>query len=387
MSPRRRHLFNRLPARLALAAAAVLGPVTVARCRGTQEAPAAQPPPPPSGEVRLEPDSPKLAYISVDTVLPRTERVVAVLPAQLVPNEDHTVHVATPVAGRVRTLEVQLGDRVRAGQALARIASSDVAQAQSELLKAEASLTQATTALARARDLYQSTVIALKDLQQAESDEAQARAERDRAAARVKLLGAGSTTVGQEYVLRAPIGGEIVERAINVGAEVRPDNAQTLITISALDTLWLTASAYQRDLASAKKGDKLVFTTDAAPGRRFTATVNYVSNVLDPQTRTATIRAVLPNSDHALRTQVFGEARLLAPDTARVPVVPVEALVTRGSTTVVYVEAAPGRFVRRPVSVGEDDGQVAAITSGLRLGERVVTRGSLLLDADASESR
>ncbi len=366
---------------------AALAASSLHACRGAEAAPAADPQAPPPGEVQLEPNSPKLAYISVDTVALRTERVVAVLPAQLTVNEERTVRVASPVNGRVRTVDVQLGDRVRAGQVLARIASSDIAQAQSDLLKAEAAQAQASTALARARDLYQHQVIALKDLQQAESDERQARAERDRAAARIKLLGAEGQAIEQEFVLRAPIAGEIVERPVSVGTEVRSDGAQVLVTISLLDTLWLVANAYQRDVAAAQKGDTLVFTTEAAPGRRFTATVQYVSPVLDPQTRTATIRAVLPNHERALRTQVFGDARLMAPDSARVPVVPVEALVTHGQEIVVWVEVSPGHFVRRPVGVGDDDGALAAITSGLRLGEHVVTRGSLLLDADASQGR
>jgi cobalt-zinc-cadmium efflux system membrane fusion protein len=367
--------------------ASLLSGTWLGACRAAGEAPVAEPPTPPPGEVRLEPNDPKLAYITVDTVAPRTEKVVAVLPAQLVVNEDHTVRIASPVTGRVRTLGVELGQRVQRGQALMHIASSDVGQAESDLLKAQAALAQASATLNRARDLYQNKVVALKDLQQAESDEAQARAERDRAAARVNLLGASTGEVRQEFVLRSPIDGEVVERNVNAGAEVRSDNAQTLVTISSLDTLWLTANAYQRDLAAAKKGDRLAFTTDAAPGRRYLARVQYVGSVLDPQTRTATIRAVLPNPDHALRTQVFGDARLLAPDSARVPVAPVEALVTHGSETVVYVEAGPGHFVRRPVTVGEDDGQSAAILSGLRIGERIVTRGSLLLDSEASGNR
>ncbi len=356
-------------------------------CRPASEAPAAEPPTPPSGEVHLEPNDPKLAYITVDTVAPRTEKVVAVLPAQLVVNEDHTVRIASPVTGRVHTLDVELGQRVQRGEALMHIASSEVGQAESDLLKAQAALAQTSAALNRAGDLYQNKVIALKDLQQAESDEAQARAERDRAAARVNLLGAATGEVRQEFVLRSPIDGEVVERNVNAGAEVRSDNGQTLVTISSLDTLWLTANAYQRDLAAARKGDRLAFTTDAAPGRRYLARVQYIGSVLDPQTRTATIRAVLPNPGHALRTQVFGDARLLSPDSARVPVAPVDALVTHGNETVVYVEAGPGRFVRRPVTVGEDDGQSAAILSGLRIGERVVTRGSLLLDSEASGNR
>ena len=355
-------------------------------CRTADDAPAAEQPATPPGEVRLEPNDPRLAYLRLDTVAPRIEKVVAVLPAQLVVDEDHTARIASPVTGRVRTLDAQLGDPVHAGQPLAHIASSDVAQAESDLLKSQAALSQASAGLYRARDLYRNQVIALKDLQQAESDEAQAHAERERAAARVQFLGASAEEVRQAFVLRSPIDGEVVERNLNPGAEVRSDNPQTLFTISSLDTLWLTASAYQRDLATAKKGDRLAFTTEAAPGRQYIARVQYVSSVLDPETRTATIRAVLPNPDHALRTQVFGEASLLAPDSARVPVVPVEALVTHGSQTVVYVEATPGRFLRRAVEVGADDGRSAAITSGLRIGERVVSGGSLLLDAEAAGS-
>src|SRR5262245_58012507 len=161
---------------LLLALGLLLAMLLVA-CRTTDDAPAPEPPASPSGEVRLEPNDPKLAYLTLDTVAPRTEKVVAVLPAQLVVDEDHTSRIASPVTGRVRTIDVELGDRVHAGQALAHIASSDVAQAESDLLKSQAALSQASAALERARDLYQNKVIALKDLQQAESDEAQARAE------------------------------------------------------------------------------------------------------------------------------------------------------------------------------------------------------------------
>lgn len=343
--------------------------------REALEASSATPPP---GEVWVTPGSPQLANISVDTVRARRERVVAVLPAQLVLDEDHTVRVVSPVAGRVRSLDAAAGDHVAAGQALAHLISSDAAQAQSDLAKAEAALAQTSAALTRGRDLYANHVIALRDLQQAESDDAQARAERDRAALRVQQLGANGT-VGQEYALRAPIRGEVVDRTANPGAEVRPDNPQPLFTISALDTLWLTASVYERDLAAVRRGERVVFTTDAAPGRAFSATVSYVSDVLSPDTRTATLRAVFPNPEGQLKTQIFGQARIIAPDSSRVPVVPSMALVTKGTTTVVFVQVAPGRFVARPVTVTDDDGETAAVVSGLRPGELVVTRGSILL--------
>ncbi|MFI5207844.1 MAG: efflux RND transporter periplasmic adaptor subunit [Gemmatimonadales bacterium] len=342
--------------------------------------------PVPPGEVRLPPDSPKLASISVDTVRARREKVVVVLPAQLVLDEDHTVRVTSPVLGRVRSIDAAPGDHVEAGRALAHIASSDVAQAQSDLQRAEAALTTASTSLVRARDLFAHQVIAQRELQQAVNDSAQARAERDRAQARVQQLGA-SPSVGQDYVLRAPIAGDVVDRTLNPGMEVRPDLAVPLFTVSSLDTLWLVASVYERDLAAVRRGEHVLFTTEALPGRVVSARVSYVSSALDPVTRTATLRALVSNGDRALHPSTFGDVKVVAPDSSGVPVVPILALVTHGAETVVFVQTAPGRFSMRPVQVTDDDGQTAVVVSGLRPGEVVVTRGSLLLSAEATPVR
>ena len=302
---------------------------------------------PPPGEVWLPPGSPKLASISVDTVRARNERVVVVLPAQLALDEDHTVRVASPVTGRVRTLDAAPGDRVAAGDALAHIVSGDVAQAQSDVQRAEAALTTATTSLARARDLFAHHIVAQRDLQQAVNDSAQARAERDRAQARVGQLGAGPD-VGAEYVLRAPIGGDVVDRVANPGMEVRPDLPAPLFTVSRLDTLWLTAGVYERDLNRVRRGQRVLFTTEALPERTIAARIAHVSSALDPGTRTATLRALVP---------------------------------------MVFVRTAPGRFALRPVQVTNDDGATAVVVAGLRPGEVVVTRGSLLLSAEAAPAR
>jgi len=355
---------------------------TGGRRAGELEA-ASQPPP---GEVWLPPGSPKLASISVDTVRARGEKVVVVLPAQLALDEDHTVRVASPVSGRVRTLDAAPGDRVAAGGALAHIVSSDVAQAQSDLQRASATLTTALTSLARARDLFAHHIIAQRDLQQALNDSAQARAERDRAQARVQQLGTGPD-VGEEYVLRAPIGGDVVDRVANPGMEVRPDLPAPLFTVSRLDTLWLTASVYERDLNTVRRGQRVLFTSEALPDRTIAARIVHVSSALDPVTRTATLRALVPNASRALHPLMFGEVRIIAPDSSGLPVVPTLALVTQGDATVVFVKTGPGRFALRPVHVTNDDGQTAVVIDGLRPGEVIVTRGSLLLSAEAAPVR
>ena len=335
-----------------------------------------------SGEIVFEASSPKFASVDVETVRVSNERTIAMMPAQVVLDEDHTVRVYSPVSGRIRALLVRAGDVVSKGAPLARIVSADFAQATSDLVKAQSASAQTSAARARAEDLYVHRVIALRDLEQARNDALQARAEEERAKQRVTLLGGGDGVQG-EYVLKAPIGGAVLDRLANAGAEVRPDATAPLFTISSLETLWLVAQAPQRDLALLRRGAHLTFTTDAAPGRVFDARVSYVGDQLDPSTRTAAVRATLVNHDRALRAMIVGVGRLSAPDSAAHVVIPTRALVTHGEETVVFVEKARGHFERRAVVVGDDDGTTVTIRAGLEPGERVVTRGSILLGAEA----
>src|SRR3984957_2690633 len=300
----------------------------------------------PPGVVQLEP--PEMAQISIDTVRVRTQRVIATLPAQLLLDENKTVRVVSPVAGRIRTLDAQPGDIVRAGQALAHIVSSDLAQAQSDRAKAVAASQQSGTALVRAESLYVHKVIALKDLQQAQADAASDKAELGRTEQRVRQLGAGESPEG-DFVLTAPLAGEIVDRDANPGLEVVANGSTNLFTISSLETLWLTAQAYHQNLSQVHRGQHVVFTTQAMPDHRYDAVVTYVGGSLDATTRTATVRATLDNPGRLLRAQTFGEVRLYAADSSHVPTVPVTALVTAGPETIVFVEIGPNRFARRTV--------------------------------------
>jgi cobalt-zinc-cadmium efflux system membrane fusion protein len=368
------------PRRLRLLAAFAAA-TAAAACGTTRTAESAESPPARDGDIVIDSASGKLAALTIDTVRLTRERAVAMLPAQLALDENHTVRVFSPVTGRIRALLAEPGAHVAAGAPLAQIASGDLAQAVSDQAKADAALAQTAAALARAEDLYAHKVIALKDLEQARSDAAQARAESARTRQRTAQLG-GTADIQGDFVLRSPIDGVVIDRAANAGAEVRPDATAQLFTVSALDTLWLVASAPQRDLGKLHAGEHLVFTTDAAPGRAFDARITYVGDQLDPVTRTTVVRASIANRDRSLRAMVVGTARLMAAGGEARVVIPTGALITHGSEVIVFVEKSRGRFERRPVIVDDDDGSTATIREGLKAGERIVTRGSILLSAE-----
>lgn len=341
----------------------------------------------PDGEVQLAPDSPKRSSIEVEAVRPATERVIATLPAQVVPDEGHTVRVASPVTGHITTLDARAGDHVQQGQSLAHIRTADAVQASSDVAKALAAWHAAHATLTRTADLYEHKVAAARDLEQAKNDDAQAHAEYERARARATQLGMTAGMISDDYVLRAPVAGVVLDRAANPGAEVRADNGQTLFTISSLDAVWLAVSVPQRDIAQVHRGARLRFRTEAAPGRTFDARVDFVSDALDPVSRTGTARAMLANPGGVLHVQATGDAQLVVAEQTDAVAIPTRALVTHGSSTVVFVEMSPGHFARRVVTVRDDDGTTATIAAGLSTGERIVTTGSLLLAAEADRAR
>ena len=122
------------------------------------------------------------------------------------------------------------------------------------------------------------------------------------------------------------------------------------------------------------------------PGRSASVSAWTYGTRLSARRSSATARAVLANPGGALRMQATGEAQLLVTDQTDAMSIPTRALVTHGTSTVVFVEPSPGHFVRRIVTVRDDDGTTATIATGLASGDRVVTTGSLLLAAEADRA-
>ena len=162
--------------------------------------------------------SPQLASLNSE---PAIERPGAqnILNGRLAWNEDKTVRIYTPFAGRVSRILVQPGDKIRAGETLAVIASPDFGQAQADARRAQGDYALAKQNLARVKDLHEHGVAAAKDLNATEADYARAESELQRTQARIKLYG-GGTNVDQTYALRSPLGGVVVEKNINPGQEL-----------------------------------------------------------------------------------------------------------------------------------------------------------------------
>ena len=297
-------------------------------------------------------------------------------------NEDRTVRIFTPFAGRVARILVQPGDRVKQGQALAVISSPDFGQAQADARRAESDYALAGKNLARLQELEQHGVAPLKDLQTAEADQARAQAELSRTRARLKLYGSRASGVDQTYTLTSPVAGTVVEKNINPGQELRPDqmisNAPALFVVTDPESLWVQLDATERDLAEIKLGQQISIRSPVYHDEDFTARVDAVSDFLDPATRTIKVRASINNSHHRLKAEMFVTGELRGSKTLQLQV-PAKSVFFQGGKYYLFVDNGAGKYTRRQVTIGDEQQDSVEIRDGIAPGEKVVTDGALML--------
>jgi membrane fusion protein, heavy metal efflux system len=304
------------------------------------------------------------------------------LTGRLVWDEGRTVRLFPAFAGRVTRIMVRAGDTVTQGQTLAMLASPDFGQAQADASRARSDFALAEKNRNRVRELYAAGVAPRKDLSSAEADYARADAELARATAKVKLYGGSGESVDQNLALTSPISGVVVERNINPGQELRPDlqlaNSPAMFVITDPSHLWVQLDATESQIGSLKRGQPVRLRSAAWPDETFPATIEAISDFIDPATRTVKVRGSLANSRRKLKGEMFVTAEIEAPLKAKLQV-PEKAVLTAGGRNYVFVEEAPGRYAQAEVKVDGVYEGLAGIMTGVELGQKVVVDGNLFL--------
>ena len=341
--------------------------------------------PAPSASVdamRYPPGAPQLEMIQSQAITLSPVPLADSLSARVAYDDDRTARIAVSYAGRVVALKASPGDAVKVGQVLAEIDSPDVGTAVADQNKARAEEQRKRLVLERARDLVAGDAVSQKDWESLQADLAVAHAETLRAEQRLKNLNPrGAPIAGQRVQLVSPIAGVVSERNATPSLEVSPSLAAPLFVVTDPKRLWLMIDMPEKLLGRIRPGHAVEVESDAYPGERFKAQVVQMGQVVDVNTRRVTARATLSNSDGKLLPEMFVRAQAVQSggQAARVPN---SALVNHGLYTYLFVEAGAGDFRRRKVDLLTQGGESSVVASGLQSGERVVTRGALLLDAD-----
>lgn len=326
----------------------------------------------------------QMPHVQVVTVQPTTLTRTLRLTGTVAYNAFKTTPVVTQVGGPVTRILVVPGQHVRQGDPMLEVSSPDYSQLLDAYLKAADSSRLAEKSYARALDLYQHHAIAQRDLEQAESDRNQARADLNAAEVGMKILGiknpgqlANGPASAQIPVL-APISGEVVDRLVSPGQVVQAGQTQAF-TISDLSTVWVLANVYQADLAFVHSGEDVSVGTDAYP-QTFHGRISYVSPALDPNTRTLQARVVVDNPGEKLKRDMYCTVTVTAGKVAGALAVPYASVLRdENNQPYVYVAVGANQFGRRDVETGASEDGLTQILKGISPGDRVVGDGSLFL--------
>ena len=303
-------------------------------------------------------------------------------------NRNRFARVTSPVAGRLVSIAVDLGAQVPAGALLATLESPELAEARTTYQQAQTELDLARTNFERAQKLSQDGSIAQKDLLRTRSDYERARAALTAVDAKLTTLGVAAVTPGGSspafLAVNAPVAGTVVERTAVLGEYAQA--YQALFTVADLSTVWVETNLYDRDLADVAVGALATVTVGAYPDQRFDGKVTYIGNILDKDTRTAVARVEVANVDGRLKPGLFANVEIEKSQRRAALRVPENALVLLQGQMTSFV-AHDGGFEPRPVEIGERNGGMIVIKSGLEAGDQVVVAGAYALKARLLKSQ
>ena len=281
-------------------------------------------------------------------------------------DETRVRHVNVKIAGFVERIYVDfVGKLVKKGDPLFSLYSPELLSAQEEFLLA----LRTRGAMVNAGNSGDVLV-----------DAARRRLELwDVPAAQIRRIeGTGQPT--KTLTFHSPATGVVTKKDVVEGMKL--DAGAMPYEIVDLSSVWVLADVYESELRFVKTGIAATLTLKAFPGRTFEGKVVFIDPLLDPQTRTVKVRLTFPNPTGELRPEMFGEV-VLQTAAREALAIPGDAVIDSGTSKVVFVAVGEGKFQPRPVQVGQSDGNVVEVVSGLAAGERVVTRANFLIDSES----
>lgn len=303
------------------------------------------------------------------------------VPAHVELDEQRVARIGAAVTGRVADIRAQLGQRVRRGDVLATLNSTELSNAQLAYLKSLSQENFQQRAVGRAKQLLEADVIGSAELQKRESELAQAQAERLASYDQLRVLGmneqairhlAETGSVHSISTVTSTLDGAVIERKVTPGQVVQP--ADALFTVADLSHIWLVAEVPEQQAALVKAGDVTEAEVSALGGQRTKGKLIFVSDTVKPETRTVTVRMDVENTERLLKPGMLASMLIRGAAQKRV-VVPVVAVVRENNRDYVFVQLGVQRFQLREVKLGEEESGSAQVLEGLKEGETIVTDG------------
>ncbi|MES2029936.1 MAG: efflux RND transporter periplasmic adaptor subunit [Pseudomonadota bacterium] len=323
-------------------------------------------------------------------------------------NDETSTPVFSPFAGRTSKIFAKPGDMIEKGQPLFVLEAADTVQSLNDYVAASSAFNTARSKLKlaetiekRANDLYAGKAVPLKDWQQAQADLATAQNDErssetaiEAARNKLRILGlseqainlfAEKRQINPDTTIVAPISGTVVQRKLGPGQYVATGASDPAFVIGDLRTVWLVAFVRETDALQVQLGQDVTFKVLAAPNRVFRARIDYVASAFDPVTRRLLVRGTIDNPDGVLRPEMFASATLFDGGERRLsPTIPSGAIIYTGDEPRIWVARDDHTLEMRKLRLGLTDGDRVQVLEGLKIGERVVVKGSIFIDRAAN---
>ena len=304
-------------------------------------------------------------------------------------NQDNSLQVFTPYAGRITRLLLKAGDDVKKGQELFYIDSPDLTTAEGTLIQTAAQLELTSKALKRAQELVAAKGMAQKDLEQATSDHKTAEGNYQAARNAVRIFGKSDAEMNQivashridsQMPVPAPMDGRVTARNAAIGLYVQPGNAPAPYTVSDISTMWMLASVPESDIPLLRLGDAVDVNVMAFPGRLFEGKIVNIGASVDPSTHRIQVRSEIADPRHELRAQMFATFVIRTGEERQSLAIPESGVVREGDGTMTtWVTNNGHRFTKRTIKIGLQQDGFDQVLDGLQPGEQVATDGAVFL--------
>jgi cobalt-zinc-cadmium efflux system membrane fusion protein len=303
-------------------------------------------------------------------------------------DNDHSTTILAPMSGPVSKLLVSLGDQVTVEQPLAEVDSPDFATAISAYRKALATAKILRQLAEQDQDLLQHRGVSLREADQAKIDATNAQADSEADLQQlvslkvnpdtIKAIQDGKPPPSMQGLIRSPIAGTVVDRAITPG-ELLQAGTTTCFTIADLSRVWVMAHVFGADVGAVSVGDSAEVWTGAG-NEKLTGTVGNVGSVVDSVTRSVAVRVVTDNPGGLLKDQMYVRVQIHSKKSFPGLMAPVSAILRDDENLpFVYLTQADGSFARRRVTLGYRAADQYEISEGLAAGDRIVAEGALFM--------
>jgi len=337
-------------------------------------------------EIMITPEIQK--QIKTDTVSYQDISDTLLIPGRLETQNRRLAKIGSPITGRVSNLYVSLGDVVKKGQLLARINSIELTQTQLNLIKSIQLIGLKTKAVERAKLLFEADVISKAEMLRVENELDAVKA--DYRASRDQLMVLGMSEKAVEKIetsgqinsfgdVISRFDGIIISRSINEGQIVNPQD--DLFHVADLSKLWAIANIPEQQSSFIQKDEVVEIEIPALDNKKLNAKIIFEDSIVDPQTRTVMVRAELDNTNLLLKPDMLTSMHISSKKISKMAI-PISSVVRENDRNHVFVQNKPQTFRLRDVELGNKDGKLVTVLSGLSQGETIVTEGAFHLNSE-----